>query len=123
MGAKTNLALVQGVQVVAVALVIGVAYASTLELLKQKKIDLHDIELKKENRPIQKVEHPNEWQPKPKTTVEPQKVKSQSVPPPRKEKPKELEPKKLETKQPQTDRGCRTPPGGGPPVTADFTPC
>lgn len=58
MGAKTNLALVQVVQVVAVALVIGVAYASTLELLKQKKIDLHDIELKKKTAKYKKLNIP-----------------------------------------------------------------
>ena len=38
MGAKTNLALVRGAQVMAVALLVVVAYASTLGFLKQKKI-------------------------------------------------------------------------------------
>ena len=37
MGAKTNLALVRGAQVMAVALLVVVAYTSTLEFLKQKK--------------------------------------------------------------------------------------
>jgi hypothetical protein len=38
MGAKTDLAVVRGAQVMAVALVVGVAYTSTMGLLKQKKL-------------------------------------------------------------------------------------
>ena len=37
MGAKTDLAVVRGAQVMAVALVVAVAYTSTMGLLKQKK--------------------------------------------------------------------------------------
>ena len=43
MGAKTDLAVVRGAQVMAVALVVGVAYTSTMGLLKQKKIDLNGL--------------------------------------------------------------------------------
>ena len=39
MGAKTNLALVRGVQVMAIALLVVMAYTSTMGFLKQKKID------------------------------------------------------------------------------------
>ena len=41
MGAKTDLAVVRGAQVMAIALLVGVAYTSTMELIKQKKIDLN----------------------------------------------------------------------------------
>ena len=50
MGAKTNLALVRGAQVMAVALLVVVAYTSTLEFLKQKKIDLYDLKQKQKVR-------------------------------------------------------------------------
>ena len=71
MGANMNLAVVRGAQVMAVALMIGVAYSSTLGLLKPKKIDLHNHEQEQEVRPTPKVEHPNAWPPKPKTSVDP----------------------------------------------------
>ena len=122
MGAKMNLAVVRGAQVIAVALMIGVAYSSTLGLLKPKKIDLHNHEQEQEVRPTPKVEHPNAWPPKPKTSVDP----NMKVGPPSTQqltKPKDVDTNELEPKQPKTAPGCSTPPGGGPPVTADFQPC
>ena len=122
MGAKTNLAVVRGAQVMAVALVIGVAYSSTLGLIRPKKIDLYELEQEQEVRSTPKVEHPNAWPPKPKTSVDP---KTKAEPPPMQEqtKPKDVDSKELEPNQPKTAAGCTTPPGGGPPVTADFQPC
>ena len=43
MGAKTDLAVVRGTQVMAIALVVGVASTSTMELIKQKKFDLNGL--------------------------------------------------------------------------------
>ncbi len=106
----------------AVAAVIVVAYSSTLGFLKQKKIDLNDLEQKQEIRPTPKVEHPNQWPPKPNNNVEPKpKSKPRSTQPTT--KPKEVDSNKREPEQQQRAEGCSTPPGGGPPVTADFSPC
>ena len=122
MGAKTNLAVVRGAQVMAVALVIGVAYSSTLGLIRPKKIDLYELEQEQEVRPTPKVEHPNAWPPKPKTGVGPN-MKAEPLSTQQQTKPKDVDAKELEPKQPKTAPGCSTPPGGGPPVTADFLPC
>ena len=122
MGAKTNLAVVRGAQVMAVALVIGVAYAPTLGLIRPKKIDLYELEQEQEVRPTPKVEHPNAWPPKPKTGVGPN-MKAEPLSTQQQTKPKDVDAKELEPKQPKTAPGCSTPPGGGPPVTADFLPC
>ena len=67
MGAKTDLAVVRGAQVMVVALVVGVAYTFTMELIKQKKIDLNGLVQEQELRPTPKVEHPNEWPRNPST--------------------------------------------------------
>ena len=122
MGAKMNLAVVRGAQVMAVALMIGVAYSSTLGLLKPKKIDLYKLEQEQEVRPTPKVEHPNAWPPKPKTGVGPN-MKAEPLSTQQQTKPKDVDAKELEPKQPKTAPGCSTPPGGGPPVTTDFQPC
>ena len=110
MGAKTNLALVRGAQVMAVALLAVVAYMSTMGFLKQKKIDLYDLEQKQKVRP------------RPKDNVDP---KRKSKPPSTEltTKPKEIDSNGGEPEQPQGGKGCSTPPGGGPPVNADFSPC
>ena len=122
MGAKTNLALVRGAQVMAVALLVVVAYTSTLGFLKQKKIDLYDLEQKQKIRPRPKINHPNQWPPKPNDNVDP---KMNSKPPSTEQttKPKEIDSNGGEQEQKQSRPGCSTPPGGGPPVTADFRPC
>jgi hypothetical protein len=122
MGAKTDLAVVRGAQVMAIALVVSVAYTGTLGLLQQKKIDLNGLEQEQELRRIPKVEHPNEWPRKPKSSIT-TKVKSESPSTPQQTKPKEIDSNDLESEQPQTEPGCSTPPGGGPPVTSDFKPC
>ena len=122
MGAKTDLAVVRGAQVMAVALVVGVAYTSTMGLLKQKKIDLNGLGLEQELRPTPQVTHPNEWPGKPGGTIAP-KVKAESPSTPHQTKPKDIDPNELESEQSQTASGCSTPPGGGPAVTSDFKPC
>ena len=122
MGAKTNLALVRGAQVMAVALLVGVAYTSTLGFLKQKKIDLYDLDQKQKVRPRPKVNHPNQWTPKPNDNVDP-KLKSKPASTEQTTKPKEIDSNGGEPEQQQGGQGCSTPPGGGPPVTADFRPC
>ena len=108
MGAKTDLAVVRGAQVMAVALVVGVAYTFTMELIKQKKIDLNGLVQEQELRPTPKVEHPNEW---------PRKAT------PQQSNPKDINTSELELEQSHTSSGCSTPPGGGPAVTSDFKPC
>tara|TARA_B100001175_G_C18937709_1_gene369901 strand:- start:87 stop:419 length:333 start_codon:yes stop_codon:yes gene_type:complete len=110
MGARTNLALVRGAQVMAVALLVVVAYTSTLEFLKQKKIDLYDLEQKQKVRP------------KPKDNVD-SKLKSKPQSKEQTTKPKEIDSNEVEPEQQQGGQGCSTPPGGGPPVNADFRPC
>ena len=122
MGAKTDLAVVRGAQVMAVALVVAVAYTSTMELLKQKKIDLNGLEQQQELRSTPRVTHPNEWPRKPKGTIAP-KVKAESPSTQQQTKPKHNDPNELESEQSQTASGCSTPPGGGPAVTSDFKPC
>ena len=122
MGAKTDLAVVRGAQVMAVALVVAVAYTSTMGLLKQKKIDLNGLEQQQELRSTPRVTHPNEWPRKPKGTIAP-KVKAESPSTQQQTKPKDNDPKELESEQSQTASGCSTPPGGGPAVTSDFKPC
>ena len=122
MGAKTDLAVVRGAQVMAVALVVGVAYTSTMGLLKQKKIDLNGLEQQKELRSTPRVTHPNEWPRKPGGTIAP-KVKAESPSTQQQTKLKDVDPNELESEQSQTASGCSTPPGGGPAVTADFKPC
>lgn len=122
MGAKTDLAVVRGAQVMAIALVVSVAYTGTLGLLQQKKIDLNGLEQEQELRRIPKVEHPNEWPGKAKSSIT-TKVKSESPSTPQQTKPQEIDSNDLESEQPQTEPGCSTPPGGGPPVTSDFKPC
>ena len=122
MGAKTDLAVVRGAQVMAVALVVAVAYTSTMELLKQKKIDLNGLEQQQELRSTPRVTHPNEWPRKPKGTIAP-KVKAESPSTQQQTKPKDNDPNELESEQSQTASGCSTPPGGGPAVTSDFKPC
>ena len=122
MGAKTNLALVRGAQVMAVALLVVVAYTSTLGFLKQKKIDLYDLEQKQKVRPRPKVNHPNQWTPKSNDNVDP-KLKSKPPLTDQTTKPKEIDSNAGEPEQQQGGQGCSTPPGGGPPVTADFRPC
>ena len=110
MGAKTDLAVVRGAQVMAAALVVGVAYISTMELIKQKKIDLNGLG------------HPNEWTREAKSTVDP-KANSELPTTPQQSKPKDINTSELESEQAQTAPGCSTPPGGGPAVTSDFKPC
>ena len=110
MRAKTNLALVRGAQVMAVALLVVVAYTSTMGFLKQKKIDLYDLEQKQKVRP------------RPKDNVDP-KLKSKPPSTEQTTKPKEIDSNGGEQEQKQSRPGCSTPPGGGPPVTADFNPC
>ena len=122
MGAKTDLAVVRGAQVMAVALVVAVAYTSTMGLLKQKKIDLNGLEQQQELRSTPRVTHPNEWPRKPKGTIAP-KVKAESPSTQQPTKPKDNDPNELESEQSQTASGCSTPPGGGPAVTSDFKPC
>jgi hypothetical protein len=122
MGAKTDLAVVRGAQVMAVALVVAVAYTSTMGLLKQKKIDLNGLEQQQELRSTPRVTHPNEWPRKPKGTIAP-KVKAESPSTQQQTKPKDNDPNELESEQSQTASGCSTPPGGGPAVTSDFKPC
>ena len=122
MGAKTDLAVVRGAQVMAVALVVGVAYTSTMELIKQKKIDLNGLGQEQELRPTPKVEHPNEWPRKAKSSIDP-KANSELPTTPQQSKPKDINTSELESEQAQTAPGCSTPPGGGPAVTSDFKPC
>ena len=122
MGAKTNLALVRGAQVMAVALLVVVAYTSTLGFLKQKKVDLYDLEQKQKVRPRPKVNHPNQWTPNSNDNVDP-KLKSKPPSMVQTTKPKEIDSNGGEQEQKQSRQGCSTPPGGGPPVTADFNPC
>ena len=122
MGAKTDLAVVRGAQVMAVALVVAVAYTSTMGLLKQKKIDLNGLEQQQELRSTPRVTHPNEWPRKPKGTIAP-KVKAESPSTQQQTKPKDNDPNELESEQSQTASGCSTPPGGGPALTSDFKPC
>ena len=110
MRAKTNLALVRGAQVMAVALLAVVAYMSTMGFLKQKKIDLYDLEQKQKVRP------------RPKDNVDP-KLKSKPPSTVQTTKPKEIDSNGGEPEQQRGGQGCSTPPGGGPPVTADFRPC
>ena len=110
MGARTNLALVSGAQVMAVALLVVVAYTSTMGFLKQKKIDLYDLEQKQKVRP------------KPKDNVDP-KLKSKQSSTEQTTKPKEIDSNGGEPEQQQGGQGCSTPPAGGPPVNADFRPC
>ena len=106
----------------AVALVVAVAYTSTMELIKQKKIDLNGLGQEQELRPTQKVEHPNEWPREAKSTIDP-KAKSELPSTPQQSKPKDINTSELESEQAQTAPGCSTPPGGGPAVTSDFKPC
>ena len=122
MGAKTDLAVVRGAQVMTVALVVAVAYTSTMGLLKQKKIDLNGLEQQQELRSTPRVTHPNEWSRKPEGTIAP-KVKAESPSTQQQTKPKDNDPNELESEQSQTASGCSTPPGGGPAVTSDFKPC
>ena len=122
MGAKTDLAVVRGAQVMAVALVVAVAYTSTMGLLKQKKIDLNGLEQQQELRSTPRVTHPNEWPRKPKGTIAP-KVKAESPSTQQQTKPEDNDPNDLESEQSQTASGCSTPPGGGPAGTSDFKPC
>ena len=122
MGAKTDLAVVRGAQVMAIALVVSVAYTSTMELIKQKKIDLNGLGQEQELRPMPKVEHPNEWPRKAKSSIAP-KATSELPTTPQQSKPKDINTSELESEQAQTAPGCSTPPGGGPAVTSDFKPC
>ena len=122
MGAKTDLAVLRGAQVMAVALVVGVAYTFTMELIKQKKIDLNGLVQEQELRPTPKVEHPNEWPRKAKSSIDP-KAKSELPSTPQQSNPKDINTSELELEQSQTEMGCSTPPGGGPAVTSDFKPC
>ena len=122
MGAKTNLALVRGAQVMAVALLVVVGYTSTLGFLKQKKIDLYDLEQKQKVRPRPKVNHPNQWTPKPNDNVDP-KLKSKPPLTDQTTTPKEIDSNAGEPEQQPGGQGCSTPPGGGPPVTSNFRPC
>jgi hypothetical protein len=122
MAAKTNLALVRGAQVMAVALLVVVAYTSTLGFLKQKKIDLYDLEQKQKVRPRPKVNHPNQWTPKSNDNVDP-KLKSKPPSAEQTTNPKEIDSNEGEPEQQQGGQGCSTPPAGGPPVNADFRPC
>ena len=89
MGAKTDLAVVRGAQVMAVALVVGVAYTFTMELIKQKKIDLNGLVQEQELRRAPKVEHPNEWPRKAKSSIDP-KATSELPTTPQQSKPKDL---------------------------------
>ena len=94
----------------AVALLVVVAYTSTLEFLKQKKIDLYDLEQKQKVRP------------KPKDNVD-SKLKSKPQSKEQTTKPKEIDSNEGGPEQQPGGHGCSTPPGGGPAVTADFRPC
>ena len=94
----------------AVALLVVVAYTSTMEFHKQKKIDLYDLEQKQKVRPI------------PKENVDP-KLKSKPQSKEQTTKPKEINSNEGEPEQQQGGQGCSTPPGGGPPVTEEFRPC
>ena len=122
MGAKTDLAVVRGAQGMAVALVGGGAYTFTMELIKQKKIDLNGLVQEQELRRAPKVEHPNEWPRKAKSSIDP-KATSELPTTPQQSKPKDINTSELESEQAQTAPGCSTPPGGGPAVTSDFKPC
>ena len=122
MGAKTDLAVVRGAQVMAVALVVGVAYTSTMKLIKQKKIDLNGLRQEQELRPTPKAEHPNEWPREAKSTIDP-KANSELPTTPQQSKPKGINTSELESEQAQTAPGCSTSPSGGPAVTSDFKPC
>ena len=122
MGAKTNLALVSGAQVMAFALLVVVAYTSTLEFLKQKKIDLYDLEQKQKVRPRPKVNHPNQSTPKSNDKVDP-KLKSKPPSTEQTKKTKAIDSNGGKPEQQQGGQGCLTPPGGGPPITTDFRPC
>ena len=110
MRAKTNLALVRGAQVMAVAFLAVVAYMSTMGFLKQKKIDLYDLEQKQKVRP------------RPKDNVDP-KLKTKTPSTEQMTKLKGIDSNGGEPEQPQGRTGCSTPPGGGPPVNANFSPC
>ena len=122
MGARTNLALVSGAQVMAIALLVVVAYSSTMGFLKQKKIDLYDPEQKQKVLSSPKVNRPNQWPHKPEDNVDP-KLKSKPPSTVQTTKPKRIDSNGGEPEQQRGGKGCSTPPGGGPPVTADFTPC
>ena len=117
-----NLALVRGAQFMAFALIVIVAYTSTLGFLKQKKIDLFDLEQKQKVRPRPKVNHHNQWPPKPNDNVDP-KLKSKPPSIEQTTKPKKIDSNGGEPEQQQGRQGCSTTPGGGPPVSADFRPC
>ena len=110
------------VQVMAVALVVDVAYTSTIELIKLKINDLNGLGQEQELRPTPKVEHPNERPRKSKSSIDP-KAKSELPSTPQQSKPKDINTSELELEQSQTEMGCSTPPGGGPAVTSDFKPC
>ena len=110
MRAKTNLALVRGAQVMAVALLAVVAYMSTMGFLKQKEIDLYDLEQKQKVRP------------RPKDNVDP-KLKSKPPSTEQTTKPKKIDFNGGEPEQQQGGQDCSTTPGDGPPITADFRPC
>ena len=88
----------------AIALMVGVVYTSTMELIKQKKIDLNGLGQEQELRPTPKG-------------------KSELSSTPQQSKPKDINTSELESEQAQTAPGCSTPPGGGPAVTSDFKPC
>ena len=122
MGAKTDLAVVRGAQVMADALMVGVAYTSTMELIKQKKIDLNGLGQEQELRPTPKVEHPNEWTREAKSTIDP-KANSELPTTPQQSKPKDINTSEFESEQAQTAPDCSTPPGDGPAVTSYFKPC
>ena len=110
MRAKTNLALVRGAQVMAVALLAVVAYMSTMGFLKQKKIDLYDLEQKQKVRP------------RPKDNVDP-KLKSKPPSTEQTTKPKKIDFNGGEPEQQQGGQDCSTTSGGGPPITSAFRPC
>ena len=93
----------------AVALVVGVAYTFTMELIKQKKIDLNGLVQEQELRPTPKVEHPNEWPRKAKSSIDP-KAKSELPSTPQQSHPKDINTRELELEQSQTELGCSTPP-------------
>ena len=114
MGVKTKMALVRGAQVMAITLLVVVAYTSTTGFLKQKKVDLYDLEQKQKVRLRPKVNHPNQWPPK---------LKSKPPSTEHTKEPKEIDSNGGEPERKQGGQGCWTPPGGGPPVSADFRPC
>ena len=122
MGANTDLAVVRGAQVMAIALVVGVGYTSTMELIKQKKIDLNGLGQEQDLRPTPKVEHPNEWPREAKSTIDP-KANSELPSMPQQSKPKDINTSELESEQALTAPGCSAPPGSGPAVTSDLKPC